>query len=122
MIPQRMAQVQGITLFHEIMFCHTPTHEGFNMPIKDTMGITITEELLMRVGFDRPFVPPIYEKASAAMDKRFRIHKVDDGSFLLGNYESLSSPLKYFHHLQNLYFDLMGEELPLPQTLELSQK
>jgi len=81
--------------------------------ISDLSPIPLTEEWLFKFGFFRPFMPPIYEIVTSEMDKRFRIHKVDDNAFILGRYESTSIKIQYVHQLQNLYFALTGEELEI---------
>lgn len=79
--------------------------------------IPLTEEWLLKFGFDRPFAPPIYEIVTANLDKRFRIHKVGEKSWMLGYYESITASIEYVHQLQNLYFALTGEELEIKEQV-----
>lgn len=79
---------------------------------KDLIAIPLTEELLLKFGFERVFTNDFWYQIRIG-DKRLLVST-------LGNVEiekwdrtmiNFSSICKYVHQLQNLYFALTGSEL-----------
>jgi hypothetical protein len=100
MIPHLRAQVQGIGLFGDVMFCHTPQINGFEMPTKHITGIPLTPEILERAGF----------KKCSCGGWKGAIHISKNG---LNELYYKGAALKHLHHLQNLIFALCGTELDI---------
>lgn len=75
---------------------------------KYCMPIPLTEEWLLKFGFDETIVEgyPLYQS-----NKGFIVeYYVDESVFLILDFEVR---VKHVHQLQNLYFALTGEELEL---------
>lgn len=112
MIPHLETQVQGITLFGELMFCYSPIDSnGFNMPAHHVTGIPITEEWLLKFGF---------ENVKGVLIKTFGIIDLQISDTMYTYFNVMYKPeetylfeprIKYVHQLQNLYYALTGEEL-----------
>jgi len=91
--------------------------------LKEIEPIELTPEILEACGFEKSDNKAWY----ASLDKEFDLYEVngfefinaDDGKFYL--WISTNDPynnffwteIKYMHQLQNLYFDLIGKELPV---------
>jgi hypothetical protein len=71
--------------------------------IEHTNPIPLTEEWLLKFGFETNDVR--YWQISA-----FRLHINRYGEWIF-KVETFEQEIKYVHQLQNLYFDLVGEEL-----------
>jgi hypothetical protein len=76
-------------------------------------GVPITEELLLKFGFEKNFISPNVERYSV---DGFAINsysnKEDGDYFWLGYYmNSINKHIEYVHQIQNLYFALTGKEL-----------
>jgi hypothetical protein len=69
----------------------------------DLQPISLTEEWLLKFGFETNDVR--YWQISA-----FRLHINRYGEWIF-KVETFEQEIKYVHQLQNLYFDLVGEEL-----------
>ena len=90
---------------------------GFQLPISEFEPIPLTEEWLLKFGFESiGELHPTYRKAPYVIENnlmrtmwhlRQLINKED--SLCL----TVTSPLEYVHQLQNLYFALTGKELEL---------
>lgn len=108
-IPAHETQVQGMTIFGEILTNNTPEHEGLKTNPIHISGIPLTEEWLLKFGF---VSPGYYED-----NEIYRINEDDiwimrnENGFYL--YEYVETKIKYIHQLQNLYFALTGKELTL---------
>lgn len=76
--------------------------------IEHLFPIAITEEWLVRFGFDRNYGE--YTKGCLMLDCEY----TDNGVFVTCVHEKcVPVDTKYLHQLQNLYFALTGEELQL---------
>lgn len=121
MIPHLKSEVQALTMFGEALFCHTPQHEGFKMHYNHIMGIELTEEWLMKSGFNN--YRGVYRLQLYNSDHFLRGHIVKgalscalDEYDVIGDRESVSLiRIKYVHQLQNLYFALTGTELEIKE-------
>lgn len=107
-----LAQVQGITIFEEIEFCHSQFIEGFKMPMKHIMGTPITEEWLLSFGFEKK----IETTHSLGYAKDYPVYSLSgftyNGIQAAWWYKGLlEKQPEYVHQLQNLYFALTGQEL-----------
>ena len=116
-IPAHETQVQGITIFGEILTNNTPEHEGLKTHYNHVSGIPLTEEWLLKFGFE-------VEEGSDADNFWATIHK--DSNIRVGmeirnelyflcsvDYNIHGLNIHYVHQLQNLYFTLTGNELSL---------
>lgn len=107
MIPELHAQIQAINLFKTLEFFHSPTtNEGFSIPLRHVAGIEITPARLKHEGFFcrdsgeiTQWFPP--------NENNFYIVQTDN----IFHLDGFNYPIKYFHNLQNLYFDCCGIEL-----------
>ena len=92
-----------------------PQEFGQFYPYKEVEPIPLTEEWLMRFGFDK--VLPRNDKMYYRLNDDFVIE--ENNVFLLGDdaFEMLKlrRKIKYVHQLQNLYFALTGEELTIKE-------
>lgn len=79
-------------------------------PISLLEGVPLTEEIILDMGFEWDF--------QSAMWTLDNIYLLDNGKMgysaipTLEDY-ALSVPVPYMHTLQNLYFALMGKEMPI---------
>lgn len=113
-IPCFPKQIKAITLFGELDFTEPTYKESHIVPIINCGEISLTEEWLLKFGFEKNFridsdgskKTPVWRKGS------FSITIWSDGrlfyDWIGGNIE-----LKCIHQLQNLYFALTGEELTI---------
>lgn len=86
-------------------------HEYFFMA--DTFnGLPITEELLLKAGFERAFTHSVYPKY-VHPDGLHQIAPREDGVFVYRVPGVSLVDIRYIHQLQNLYFALTGKELTL---------
>lgn len=101
----RMLKVVGIkedlsTLYDE----QTPWDSGFGQFIKYLAPIYLSVDYLVSVGFKevkaRSGVAAAYKKGS------IRINQSNSGNFYFGK-----TSIPYVHKLENLYYDIEGEEL-----------
>ena len=80
---------------------------------KNCKGIPLTEEWLLKFGFEKTINPPsapIWDEDIQYVYKGYRFcQDVNSGWFLLG-YSWNTKHFKYVHQLQNLYFALTEEE------------
>lgn len=118
MIPTLIASVQAINLLNGVAFCHTPEHEGFNMQPQHIMGLEITDELLIDLGFGGRLgkmripikIDDMFCEMRLELDEDDKFYNVflhqEDDFFILPIIE-----FKYIHQIQNLYFSLTGIEL-----------
>jgi hypothetical protein len=93
--------------------------DGKWLGINDLIAINITEETLLHAGFKHfNWLPdsPLFECA------HFKCKLTEKGVNLL--YDDLINlkPIKYLHELQNIYFDLTGDELEINFTESRSVK
>lgn len=79
-------------------------HDSFAHKLKDIQPIPLTEEWLIKFGFD-----PCY----FADGGKLSFYRINDSNFLLPDFTLVwfGTKIKYVHQLQNLYFALTGEEL-----------
>jgi hypothetical protein len=90
-----------------------------NVPTYDYTPIPITEEWLLKLGFERTYLSEFRTKYThkdthcIGYDLPYILDKSDEGFTWYGRYVK---DIKYIHQLQNLYFSLIGEELTLSVT------
>lgn len=117
MIPCMEAKVQGITIFHEVMFNHEVGMEGFDMPSQHLMGIKLTEEWLLRFGFEKTFENKEYKVYSIGFNTiAFGVNDITDCELTrkkakLSSDYIVNTQIEYIHQLQNIWFCLTGTEL-----------
>lgn len=109
-----------VYLFGEVT-CLSKEHMIYLLSKQSTPEpISITEERLIQAGFEIKYT---LKKVSGAIHKRIMGDEVAkfELTYLAGNWwlDHMHSyylgfiPIKYFHQLQNLFYDLTGEELTL---------
>jgi hypothetical protein len=76
--------------------------------IEDTQPIPLTEELLLKFGFNNAG-----DSEYPNYKKKFYTCMWRDGKTNICNNRGFIKNLKYVHELQNLYFALTGEELTI---------
>lgn len=108
-IPDRIGQVKGITIFGELDFS-TPQIEH-KVPAKHCMGIELSPEILEKAGFvlDASYQVPQWQHQSG-----FYFHDkyvIDCYSIHLMN--AFDVEFNYVHQLQNFFYQITGSELPL---------
>jgi hypothetical protein len=77
-------------------------------PILQTWGIPLTEEWLLKFGFELDIEDDGYQKG------KYKVSVSDEGCLFfinIGYYPEEIAEFKYVHQLQNLYFALAGEEI-----------
>lgn len=90
------------SLYSSILKCE---HE-----FKDLEGIPLTEELLVKAGFENKHNGSYFELNGIGLIIGYAV----DGSFVTGNsFGSRHCHFWYLHQLQNLYFALTGTELTI---------
>jgi hypothetical protein len=84
--------------------------QTYSCPIELLDGIPLTEEILSEIGFEWDFVTATYKFNGITI-----IDNEEQGYYaLLSQLDfSLTVPIPYLHNLQNLYFIIKGEELPI---------
>lgn len=122
MIPTLESKVQGITLFEQVMFSYKPTSiSGFKMDCKHVAGIPLTEEWLVKFGFEKiettnkyfPEVITVHYQNEYCwvylLPNSFEVEWIvqDDRFNLLKNYKL------EVHLFQNLYFAFTQQELEI---------
>lgn len=113
-IPVCQKQVKGITKFGELDFTEPQYPEPLVVPAKLCCGIDLTEEWLLKFGFEVVYNSDITKRYDLTIDERFDflINKHDEklsGIRFKGN--TFYQEVKSVHQLQNLYFALTGNEL-----------
>lgn len=100
------------------VLCHCDTKEGHSCTEEafpeEIEPIPLTEELLLKCGFkDRDCIFSM-EDFELSYGRLLHFNDADNKLFVSVNgaeYAISSVPVEYIHHLQNVYFDLDGEEL-----------
>lgn len=89
----------------------TPIEE---IEIKHLEPIPLTEEIILKLGFEK------VRNKYYLSHWRFHITKPEnyDGHLLCDDDRVITDLIKYLHQLQNLYFDLTGEELLINREAE----
>lgn len=84
--------------------------QTYSCPIELLDGIPLTEDILSEIGFEWDFVTATYKFNGITI-----IDNEEQGYYaLLSQLDfSLTVPIPYLHNLQNLYFIIKGEELPI---------
>lgn len=138
MIPHLNAQVQAISLFGKLSFCHTPQREGFDMLSRHVQGIKLTEEWLLNFGFkyqdrdvnrkdgkrERFYISPYFGEhmeywlemnlpESTPFGRTFIWLNWDIGGGRRFVHLPYGQSLKYVHELQNTFFSLSNQDLTL---------
>jgi hypothetical protein len=93
-----------VSIYKDEILCDFEGNEGdpWEFDPKDLDGIPLTEEWLMRFGFNYDD----FSRSWSDKNEEIRIDKTDAGFLVDWN-----SIVKYVHQLQNLYFALTGKEL-----------
>lgn len=92
---------------------------AFSANLKNIKGIPLTEEWLVKFGFEMTKRTGWFDKeitASCGRRLGFMIKICPNGSWALAAYTDRQTEIKYVHQLQNLYFALIGEELTPNKT------
>ena len=105
-IPAHETQVQGITIFGEILTNNTPEHEGLKTHYNHVSGIPLTEKWLLKFGFSDNGAPEWVRDLSNYNIGNDTIQYIKNDSWKC-------IKIRYVHQLQNLYFALTGTELNL---------
>ena len=77
---------------------------------KDLQPIPLTEEILMKCGFEHNYKSDYTITLSHTTDDRFNFKIYKEGGFSLW-YLGVPIPVGNLHQLQNLFYALSGEEL-----------
>ena len=100
-------------LADEFVVCNVTTNEW---PITDYAPILLTDEWLLRFGFNEDHYGDYYREYNINPDKHFHSYfeltQMSNKSYQIREYDIY---IAYVHQLQNLYFALTGEELTLKQ-------
>ena len=87
---------------NDFVVCDASSNEW---PITDYAPIPLTEEWLLKLGFE-------FSHHGEISNDNFIIEKYHDGyHYTGGEGVAFGTPIVYVHQLQNLYFALTGEEL-----------
>jgi hypothetical protein len=116
-IPAHETQVQGITIFGEILTNNTPEHEGLKTHYNHVSGIPLTKEWLLKLGFEKvihAYVMGIHNRIFSGLMKFQFDRLLQMWVFSVGKYKDITR-IEYVHQLQNLYFALTGDELEIKE-------
>ncbi len=127
-LPEKTVIKIGMIGFFDVSVCEYSlpfaSADLFELPIRRLSPIPLTEEWLLKFGFECIGKETDYEmfcigyiendshEGIGSYSCSFELNKNDDGSFHL---ELSSIDVKYVHQLQNLYFALTEEELAINQ-------
>jgi hypothetical protein len=122
--PQAMKGFFLVNELHEksIGTIHVNTNLFFSLLPEDCEGIPLTQELLVKCGFIKcalNYMPEAYELDLGEGLNKNDLLRIDlDGMADLIGYTpneavQIKYKVKYLHQLQNLYFAMTGEELPI---------
>lgn len=114
LIPCFPKQIKGITLFGELDFTEPTYRENHLVAAKHCTGIELTEEWVLKAGFNPKQGTEIKYFEFFGKSWIFIVKVIDaryTAWFDNGNGDMLLTDLKTVHQLQNLYFALTGEEL-----------
>jgi hypothetical protein len=78
---------------------------------EDFKGVPLTEEWLLKFGFDKWFLDYGFNLRGIICDIFYNVNTRE-----LRINGDIKIPIEYVHQLQNLYFALTGEELTLKET------
>jgi hypothetical protein len=108
LIPDYAATVQEITR-SGLLFNSGPDTEGFVVPLKHVVGISLNEDWLHKLGFTFYFSNPRLEYFFMNVQSYYpiQVNTSRDDRF----YFNSTIEIKYVHQLQNLFFDFTQEEL-----------
>ena len=96
----------GVSEVLEVYESHIKTEKEDKIPMRIVQGIPLTDEWLLRFGFEKNTTSWVYLQSSKNVKAiRVRIQ----GKYLFYNDRIISA----VHQLQNIYFALTGEELTL---------
>ena len=109
-----MYEVLGINDFkHGIGARNLETSEIFGVSPDTSYGIPLTEEWLLKLGFERhKDVRYFYDKDLLTVSVETGPHN-PKGCVYFNSWRILKKKPEYVHQLQNLYFALTGEELKI---------
>jgi len=108
-----ISKVTGFTENGKVWFVREPKHEECALKINQVKPIQLTEEWLLKFGFERDVSDLIIEinnHSELSFDEDLDCYlSIDNGH----EWNSTDINIKYVHQLQNLYFALTGEELTI---------
>ena len=117
-VPAHETQVQGITIFGEILTDNTPILEGLKTHYNHIFGISLTEEWLLKFGFDNINSKEYGIKCGSCWMSLSNPKDMGEWQdcycWVFDRFKFIE--LKYVHQLQNLYFAFTGEELTIKST------
>ena len=105
-IPAHETKVQGITIFGEILTNNTTEHEGLKTHFNYASGIPLTEEWLLKFGFEK--IGGYLWNCKKLGARRFINNPYGITHFEM---EFGETHIRSVHQLQNLYYALTGNEL-----------
>lgn len=130
-IPVFKAKVQGIGMFGDIEFLHTPQITGVSVPLRQLSGIPTTEEILLQSGFVKfnfshteqiySIDLGIYGRLSIVVlgkSKMIQLAALNTEDNNIPNaficlFDEIKDGKLCFHKLQNLIYELTGKELEI---------
>lgn len=116
LIPEYKSKVYGIDIFGDITTTINPHDNLKPVPIIHVAPIPLTEEILLKAGFEKDYSIYTIWLSNIDRDLSFCFYG-DEGHFFVnggegdGQTREIISKGKHLHQLQNLYFALTGEEL-----------
>lgn len=117
-IPCFPKKIKAITLFGEFDFTEPTYSENHLVAAKHCAGIELTEQLLIKHGASKYFGETGYcitcEDGIYPNSDIYILWDEDKKECYLDaeNEYTVRRGIKYLHQLQNIYYDLKGEELP----------
>lgn len=104
-------QIKALQVDKTVLFSKPDDKADSNIPLQQLRGIDLTEEWLEKFGFvnlgsERA---PVWQKVTPGKPS-FDLKKRDDGALCATTSKHAGIPVTHVHQLQNLYFELTGED------------
>jgi hypothetical protein len=105
-------QIKAIQVDKTVLFSKPDDKTDSNIPLRQLRGIELTEEWLKKFGFlnvgsERTHVWQKVTQGKPNFDLKTR----DDGALCAFTSKHSGIPVTHVHQLQNMYFELTGEEI-----------
>lgn len=108
-------QIKAIQVDKTVLFSKPDDKADSNIPLTQLRGIELTEEWLSKFGFvnvGKGEIPAWQKMMPGKPD--FDLKKRDDGALCAVTLKHRGIPVTHVHQLQNMYFELTGEEIQIP--------
>lgn len=113
-IPVFPKKIKAITLFGDFDFTEPIYPDNHIVPAVHCEGVPITEEILLKSGFNQQIDKSISEDVDMCVRHPLYLRWLaNDWQLFIKEGGGWFKSVRYVHELQNLYFAITGEELDL---------